>query len=236
MYSFDLLMNDSKVVGEWSDYIQGMYVYRDKVYYITGVDLDNGLTGYGAMTYDMKEKTTAPLWDQAEPCYTIHFDGSYAWYTPMESGSLRRYNLDTGEDPAAVEAKISAIEKQDRITLDPAFPPETGGNRYANWLRNMLLKGADLYEVYKGEKAIGFFVIQRKDEYTVDPVLMAMYDEQNDRGLGVLLHKKTLDTCFTYDCKRLTSTFVSNNSKVLRIYVSVGATISDTLYTYVKHL
>ena len=61
MYSFDLLMNDAKVVGEWSDYIQGMYVYRDKVYYITGVDLDNGLTGYGAMTYDMKEKTTAPL-------------------------------------------------------------------------------------------------------------------------------------------------------------------------------
>ena len=57
-----------------------------------------------------------------------------------------------------------------------------------------------------------------------------------DLSVGVLLHKKTLDTCFTYDCKRLTSTFVSNNSKVLRIYVSVGATIADTLYTYVKHL
>lgn len=32
---------------------------------------------------------------------------------------LHELNLDTGEDPAAVEAKISAIEKQDRITLDP---------------------------------------------------------------------------------------------------------------------
>ena len=130
----------------------------------------------------------------------------------------------------------SGIFRSDRITLDPAFSPEIGGNRYANWLRNMLIKGADLYGVYQKDKAIGFFVIMRKDENTVDPVLMAMYDERNDRGLGVLLHKKTLDTCFTYDCKRLTSTFVINNSKVLRIYVSVGATISDTLYTYVKHL
>ena len=79
-------------------------------------------------------------------------------------------------------------------------------------------------------------VICRKDADTVDPVLMAMYDQQNDRGLGALLHKKTLDTCFTHECKRLTSTIVSNNSKVLRVYVNAGATISDTLYTYVKHV
>lgn len=130
----------------------------------------------------------------------------------------------------------SGIFRSDRVTLDPAFSPELGGNRYANWLRSMLLKGADLYEVLKGDKGIGFFVIMRKDEKTVDPVLMAMYDEQNDRGMGALLHKKTLDTCFAYDCKRLTSTIVSNNSKVLRVYVNAGATIADTLYTYVKHL
>lgn len=130
----------------------------------------------------------------------------------------------------------SGIFRSDRVTLDPDFSPELGGNRYANWLRNMLLDGADLYEVLKGDKGIGFFVIQRKDEHTVDPVLMAMYDEQNDRGMGALLHKKTLDTCFTHDCKRLTSTIVSNNSKVLRVYVNAGATIADTLYTYVKHL
>ncbi len=126
MYSFDLLMNDSKVVGEWSDYIQGMYVYRDKVYYITGVDLDNGLTGYGAMTYDMKEKTTAPLWDQAEPCYTIRFDGSYAWYTPMESGSLRRYNLDTGEDELIISGDLLDREKG-----ESGFVYDSGGEKIA---------------------------------------------------------------------------------------------------------
>ena len=123
----------------------------------------------------------------------------------------------------------------DRVSIDPAFGVQKGGNRYANWLESMLQKGGCLYEVLSGEKPIGFFVICRKDENTVDPVLMGMYDEKNDRGMGALLHKKTLDTCFTHPCKRLTSTIVSNNAKVLHVYVNAGATITDTLYTYVKH-
>lgn len=123
----------------------------------------------------------------------------------------------------------------DRVSIDPAFGVSKGGNRYANWLESMLRKGGFLYEVLSGEKPIGFFVICRKDENTVDPVLMGMYDERNDRGMGALLHKKTLDTCFTHPCKRLTSTIVSNNAKVLHVYVNAGATITDTLYTYVKH-
>ena len=128
------------------------------------------------------------------------------------------------------------VFRSDRVSIDPAFGREKGGNRYANWLRGMIEKGGFLYEVMKGDKPIGFFVICRKDETTVDPVLMGMYDEENDRGMGALLHKKTMDTCFTHECKRLTSTIVSNNAKVLHVYVNAGATITDTLYTYVKHV
>ena len=124
----------------------------------------------------------------------------------------------------------------DRVSIDPAFTLTQSGNRYANWLDSMLEKGGKLYEVLQGDKPIGFFVITRVDETTVDPVLMGLYDEQNDRGMGALLHKKTLDTCFTWDCDKLHSTIVSNNAKVLRVYVNAGATIADTRYTYVKHI
>lgn len=130
----------------------------------------------------------------------------------------------------------AGVFHSDRVSIDPAFGVEKGGNRYANWLKGMLERGGFLYEVLSGEKPIGFFVICRKDETTVDPVLMGMYDEANDRGMGALLHKKTLDTCFTHECKKLTSTIVSNNAKVLHVYVNAGATITDTLYTYVKHV
>lgn len=128
------------------------------------------------------------------------------------------------------------IFHSDRVSIDPAFGVGMGGNRYANWLKSLIEKGGFLYEVLSGDRPIGFFVICRKDENTVDPVLMGMYDEQNDRGMGALLHKKTLDTCFTHPCKRLTSTIVSNNTKVLSVYVNAGAAITDTLYTYVKHI
>lgn len=140
-------------------------------------------------------------------------------------------------DRQRVYALIRAgVFRSDRVSVDPAFTAAQAGNRYANWLAGMLSRGAKLYEVLKGERPIGFFVIQRVDERTVDPVLMGLYDEMGDRGMGALLHKKTLDTCFAWDCDRMSSTIVSNNAKVLRVYVNAGATITDTLYTYIKHV
>lgn len=130
----------------------------------------------------------------------------------------------------------SGVFKSDRVSIDPAFSLAQSGNRYANWLAQMLASGGTLYEVMRGDAPLGFFVITRVDEKTVDPVLMGLYDEEHDRGMGALLHKKTLDTCFTLDCERLSSTIVSNNAKVLRVYVNAGATIWDTQYTYVKHV
>lgn len=144
------------------------------------------------------------------------------------------------EDAEALDRVCGLIRKgvfvSDRVSVDPAFTPEQSGNRYANWLRSMVARGAYLYEAVYRERPLGFFVIERKDERTVDPVLMGLYDERGDRGMGALLHKKTLDACFALPCERLTSTVVSNNAKVLRVYVNSGAAITDTLYTYVKHI
>jgi len=128
------------------------------------------------------------------------------------------------------------VFKSDRVSIDPAFTPAQSGNRYANWLQQLAESGGKLYEVCADKRAFGFFVITRVDDRTVDPVLMGLYDEERDRGMGTLLHKKTLDTCFTWPCERLASTIVSNNFKVLRVYVNAGAAITDTEYTYVKHL
>ena len=130
----------------------------------------------------------------------------------------------------------NGVFKSDRISIDPAFSLAQSANRYVNWIKQMLEDGGRLYEVVQGARPVGFFIIHRVDAVTVDPVLMGLYDEEHNRGMGALLHKKTLDTCFAHDCKRLTSTIVSNNAKVLRIYVNAGATIADTLYTYVKHV
>ena len=191
-------------------------------------------------------------------CPQLRFGMTELGYTFVETVfhvMVRRDNYHMPDIIARFDRGLSVVQRQeraecqavydhirqgvfisDRVAVDPAFGVEKGGNRYANWLETMVRGGAFLYEVLAGQKPIGFFVIQRKDADTVDPVLMGMYHAENDRGLGTLLHKKTLDTCFTHPCKRLTSTVVSNNAKVLRVYVNAGAEITDMLYTYVKHM
>ena len=148
--------------------------------------------------------------------------------------------IPVADDITAKERMFAFIRKgifmTDRVSIDPFFGPIVGGNRYANWLASMMQNGGDAYEVLLKNKPIGFFVICRKDETTVDPVLMGLYNEAEDRGIGTLLHKKTLDTCFTYDCNQLTSTIVSNNAKIFSVYLNAGASITNTLYTYVKHV
>ncbi|MFH1880876.1 MAG: GNAT family N-acetyltransferase, partial [Bacillota bacterium] len=128
------------------------------------------------------------------------------------------------------------VFKSDRISLDPYFPMEMTSNRYINWIGQMLTQGGMLYEMLRREEPVGVFIIKRIDAQTVDPVLMGLYQEDQNRGLGTLLHKKTLDACFAQECARITSTFVSNNAKILRVYANVGAAITDVLYTYVKHV
>lgn len=140
------------------------------------------------------------------------------------------------EQEAAFARIREGVFKSDRISMDPFFPPEKTATRYINWIRQLLAQGSMLFEVLLRDAPVGVFIIKRINEKTVDPVLMGLYREDLNRGLGTLLHKKTLDTCFEQECDRITSTFVSNNAKILRVYTNIGASITDVLYTYVKHV
>ncbi len=141
-----------------------------------------------------------------------------------------------GEMEAVFDRIRDGVFKSDRISMDPYFSKEKTSTRYINWIRQMMKQECMLFEVLHRSEPIGVFIIKRIDAQTVDPVLMGLYNEDKNRGLGTLLHKKTLDTCFEQPCDRITSTFVSNNAKILRVYTNIGAAITDLLYTYVKHI
>lgn len=154
----------------------------------------------------------------------------------FDRGMSVRLLKNEAEQERVYAAIRAGVFETDRVSIDPAFTKAESGNRYANWTKQMADNGCFLYETLQGDRPFGFFIIKRVDEQTVDPVLMGMYQSRDDRGLGTLLHKKTLDTCFTHECARLTSTIVSNNFKVLRVYLNAGASITETLYTYVRHV
>jgi RimJ/RimL family protein N-acetyltransferase len=150
---------------------------------------------------------------------------------------LTTVRRDTIAEKEAVYGRIrEGVFKSDRISLDPFFSKEKTASRYINWIGQLLAQGGILFEMLHRGEPTGMFIIKRINPQTVDPVLMGLYSEDENRGLGTLLHKKTLDECFKQDCTRITSTFVSNNAKILRVYTNVGATITDVLYTYIKHV
>ena len=98
MYSFDLLMNNPKRLGEIEDSPMDMYLFENKVYYITNVQVGNGQYARGVMVYALDEKRVLPLWEDDIRRDNICFVSECAWYTLSTSGSLHRYNLNTGED------------------------------------------------------------------------------------------------------------------------------------------
>ncbi len=108
LYSFDLLMNDAKLVYEWRgmDIPDEIYVYRDKVYYDSEIKFDDGQYAIVSMVYDMKEKTTSPLREESVRCSAIWHEGAYEWYAAGKDGSLWRYNLDTGEEEKIISETL----------------------------------------------------------------------------------------------------------------------------------
>ena len=113
LYSFDLLMNDAKLVCEWSgaDAPQKAHIYNDKLYYSTEIKFDDGQYDRVTMVYDMNEKTTAPLHQEPIRSGVIWYEGTYEWYTPRSDGSLRRYNMDTGEDEEILSSSLLNYEE-----------------------------------------------------------------------------------------------------------------------------
>ena len=113
LYSFDLLMNDVKLVCEWSgaDAPRKAHIYNDKLYYSTEMKFDDGQYDRVTMVYDINEKTTAPLHQEPIRSSVIWYEGAYEWYTPRSDGSLRRYNMDTGEDEEILSSSLLNYEE-----------------------------------------------------------------------------------------------------------------------------
>ena len=103
LYSFDLLMNDAKLVYTWKemDCPSEVYVYRDKIYYDAEIKFDDGQYRNITMVYDIKEETVSPLREESVRYVVSWHRGVYEWYG-REDGSLWRYHLDTGEDEEVI--------------------------------------------------------------------------------------------------------------------------------------
>lgn len=140
-----------------------------------------------------------------------------------------------GEAEAVFAQVHLGLFNTDRVFIDPAFTPEVAANRYVNWIRDELDGGGVLYELQRGEEALGFFVFRDRAAAVGASVLSGLYDGQTAPGMGVVLLHAILDRARIRGMKRLSSRISTNNVAVVKTHALLGFSISEIQYVFVRH-
>ena len=127
------------------------------------------------------------------------------------------------------------IFSTDRIAIDPFFSRELAGNRYANWISDLLSSGEShlLFSVYKGEP-VGFFVTRQKGNIC-DSVLGGVFPQYLGSGFGILNQYCEFLWTAEHGMRSSVSHVSSNNMPIFRICLLFGCKIESVCNVFIKH-
>lgn len=120
----------------------------------------------------------------------------------------------------------------DRIYLDPYFGAEYSLNRYRNWMRTEYEKGTPIYELKYKKNSVGF-IMCRTDHNVTDALLGGIYENYQNRGLGLLLPLVPYMMPDRIDWYR--TRISSNNLPVWKMYERLHFAITNFEYIFIKH-
>ena len=120
----------------------------------------------------------------------------------------------------------------DRIYLDPYFGAEFSLNRYRNWMKTEYSKGTPIYELKYKTNSVGF-IMCRKDANVTDALLGGIYENYQNRGLGILLPLVPYMMPDKIDWYR--TRISSNNLPVWKMYERLQYAITNFEYIFIKH-
>lgn len=127
--------------------------------------------------------------------------------------------------------------EKDKISIDPYFSKEKSANR--NYWRTMdyleekrILK---FYEVYYGERPIGFFILEPKERGITEALLSGLYPECRETNLGACVMGEQTREAVRLGADLITMGVSLNNYQSLRVYQSLGYEIKRATNIFVKH-
>lgn len=115
----------------------------------------------------------------------------------------------------------------DRVSLDPALGIEIACKRYQNWCRDLFNNPNSYLSVGEFDGQEYCFGIYIKKEKILNVVLVGIFEEYKNLGLGSTL----LDKDLFFETKTSTS---SNNLGALKVYQSEGLIICEQKYVLRK--
>jgi hypothetical protein len=147
------------------------------------------------------------------------------------------YNLFDSDDLVELKNELeSGIFENDRISCDEKFGKQKAARRYINWIEDEMRANSEVFKVLHNDQSLGFFTLKETDNGNYYPFLAGLYSKYSNSGLGGGLITLPILEVQKRGGSRVSTIISSNNMAVLRTHISLGYTIINSHYVFVKHL
>lgn len=134
--------------------------------------------------------------------------------------------------PALLSIARTAFHSE-RFKMDPRLDPEISAQRYQNWVASSLRHPAqELYVICEGERRIAFFVTESLNDGTCYWHLNAVAPDAQGQGYGRRAWVSMLNQAAKSGARRVRTSVVARNHKVLNLYASLGFHFSPPSMTF----
>lgn len=142
-------------------------------------------------------------------------------------------SLPVSEDLPAILDIAGVAFRNERFHVDPRLPPGLGDQRYQNWVRSSLSHPSQrLYILRDGKAVIAFFVTENLSDGTCYWHLNAVAPEVQGRGYGRRAWQAMLCQAQKEGAKRVRTSIVARNHRVLNLYARLGFEFPPPLMTF----
>ncbi|MCB1961556.1 MAG: GNAT family N-acetyltransferase [Rhodocyclaceae bacterium] len=139
----------------------------------------------------------------------------------------------TEQDMPRVLAIAGSAFQNERIHMDPRLPSRLGDMRYQNWARDALTHSSQRLKILREKNEIvAFFVTEDQPDKTCYWHLNAVAPDAQGRGVGRRTWRAMLEDAQLGGAKRVQTSIVARNNRVLNLYASLAFTFPPPLMTF----
>lgn len=121
----------------------------------------------------------------------------------------------------------------ERFKMDPRLDPDVSDQRYQNWMASSLRHPTqELYAICDGERRIAFFITELLDDGTCYWHLNAVAPDAQGQGYGRRAWLSMLNHASKGGARRVRTSIVARNHRVLNLYASLGFHFSPPSMTF----
>ena len=128
------------------------------------------------------------------------------------------------------------VFKTDRVYMDPMFTEEQAARRYDCWIQDLIHDDNIPYKVMFQDETVGFFLNKEVKAGVYDGLLAATYSNYEGTGMGYCIQYAGLKSAMDRGASKYIGHVSANNPTVLKMLLSIGFSVKEMEYVFIKHI